>query len=74
MANGVEEEDDNNGEAAVQQPPLLVATVVAGSSAHLMEARKAAAEIERFGRQFQRDWEFHVEESHMDDVAVGEDG
>jgi len=36
--------------------------VIAESSAQMMEARRAAADLERFGRQFQRDLLRHTEE------------
>ena len=37
-------------------PPRLVGVVVAGSADQTREARKAAARLERVGRDFQKDW------------------
>jgi hypothetical protein len=62
-------EDDN----AVLLPPLLIATVVAGGAEDTAEARRAAAKLERMGREFQR--EFMREESEPQDaITEGEDG
>ncbi|KAF4125665.1 hypothetical protein GMORB2_0909 [Geosmithia morbida] len=37
-------------------PPRLVSVVVAGSADQAREARRAAARLERLGRDFQREW------------------
>ena len=37
-------------------PPRLVGVVVAGSADQTKEARRAAARLERVGREFQREW------------------
>lgn len=64
-----EAEEDN----AALLPPLLIATVVAGSAGDTMEARRAAARLERMGREFQK--EFMREEAQPREVtAEGEDG
>ncbi|CAG9949713.1 unnamed protein product [Clonostachys rosea f. rosea IK726] len=41
---------------AEDAPPALVSIVVAGSADQAREARKAAAKLERVGRDFQREW------------------
>lgn len=38
------------------KPPRLVGVVVAGSADQTKEARRAAARLERVGREFQREW------------------
>jgi hypothetical protein len=55
-------------------PPLLVATVVAGSAAGTMEARRAAAKLERMGREFQKEFVREEAESPREAIAAGEDG
>jgi hypothetical protein len=54
-------------------PPLLIATVVAAGAGDTMEARRAAAKLERMGREFQR--EFVREEAEPREAIAGsEDG
>ncbi|TVY31214.1 hypothetical protein LHYA1_G000023 [Lachnellula hyalina] len=52
------EEEDNGSEAtnAANAPPLLIGTVVARTADSAGDARRAAARLERVGRQFQREW------------------
>ena len=66
--------DAEEGEdATVLLPPLLVATVVAAGAGDTMEARRAAAKLERMGREFQK--EFVREEADPQEaIAEGEDG
>jgi hypothetical protein len=66
-------EDSEEGETAVQPPPLLIASVVAPTAADAVDARRAAARLERTGREFQREWIREQEESHAV-IADGEDG
>lgn len=69
-----EEEDEENG---IQPPPLLIATVVAPSAADAREARRAAAALERQGREFQRQWVREQEEAHQPAITgdgEGDDG
>ena len=68
-----EDEDEEGHGVAVQRPPLLVASVVAESPAQMLEARRAAADLERFGRQFQRDLVRQNEEPN-EVVAAEADG
>jgi len=65
-------EDTEEGETTVQPPPLLIASVVAPTAADTVDARRAAARLERTGREFQREW-IREQESHVL-VANGEDG
>jgi hypothetical protein len=52
---------------------LLIATVVAAGAGDTMEARRAAAKLERMGREFQR--EFVREEAEPREAIAGsEDG
>ncbi|TVY49756.1 hypothetical protein LOCC1_G000636 [Lachnellula occidentalis] len=51
-----EEEDDNEGTNAANAPPLLIGTVVARTADSAGDARRAAARLERVGREFQREW------------------
>ncbi|KAH6899744.1 hypothetical protein B0T10DRAFT_554316 [Thelonectria olida] len=46
-------DDPNRSEDAA---PMLVGVVVAGSADDTKEARRAAARLERVGREFQREW------------------
>lgn len=46
-------DDEGRSEDAA---PMLVGLVVAGSSEDAREARRAAARLERVGRQFQKEW------------------
>lgn len=48
--------------------PLLVGVVVAGSADDAREARRAAARLERVGREFQREWAAEAAERSADDV------
>jgi hypothetical protein len=77
LVNGIPEvgaaEDAETGESTVQPPPLLIVSVVAPTAADAGDARRAAARLERTGRDFQREWIREQEESHAV-VADGEDG
>jgi hypothetical protein len=63
-----EEED-----GAVQQPPMLIASVIAASAGDTLEARRAAARLERMGREFQREF-MRVQEESGESVTGEEDG
>lgn len=45
-----------NGEEDEDNPPRLVSVVVAGSANQTKEARRAAARLEKVGREFQKEW------------------
>lgn len=47
---------DDNEEEAVSLAPLLIGTIVAPARENMREARKAAADLERIGVRFQRQW------------------
>lgn len=66
-----EQADEEDG--AVQQPPMLIASVIAASAGETLEARRAAARLERMGREFQREF-MRVQEESGDSVTGGEDG
>lgn len=51
-----EDEEDADDEASLKLPPLLIATVVTPSAAEALDARRAAARLERMGREFQSAW------------------
>lgn len=55
-------------------PPLLVATVVTGTADGTMEARRAAAKLERMGREFQKEFLRGEVEPPREAIAAGEDG
>lgn len=77
LANGLGHDtvgDEETEESAVQRPPLLISTVLT-SSTNMAEARRAAADVERFGRQFQQDWVTQAEVSKAEESStVGEVG
>ena len=66
--NGDDEEEDTT-----QRPPLLIATVVAASVTELGDARRAAAQLERTGREIQREW-LKEQQRIPDSVGHGGDG
>ena len=65
-------EEEGEEDAAVLLPPLLVATVVAASAGDTMEARRAAAKLEKMGRDFQK--EFVREEADPHEAIVEGEG
>lgn len=67
---GDDGEEEEEKEITIQPPPLLIATVVAPSADEASNARKAAARLERMGRDFQRAWVREQEDS----IVVGADG
>jgi hypothetical protein len=71
--DGVVEEGVSE-ESTVQQPPLLIATVVAPSAVEAGEARRAAARLEKMGREFQREWVREQEEQQRERVGDSDDG
>jgi hypothetical protein len=79
LVNGVEcgkdmpVEEDGAAENVVQQPPLLIASVVTPSAGEAGEARRAAARLERIGKEFQREWVREQEEG-LEPATVEEDG
>ena len=73
--DSLDETEDEETETRIQQPPLLVSSVVAPSAADTSEARRAAARLERTGRDFQREWVREQEEAHLEVTqALNEDG
>lgn len=70
---GVQEGEDDVEEDGIQQPPLLIASVVAAHSTDALEARRAAARLERMGREFQREWGREQEEQN-EIITMPEDG
>jgi hypothetical protein len=70
-----EETEDEEIQTKIQQPPLLISSVVAPSAADTSEARKAAARLEKTGRDFQREWIREQEEAQGEvTLARSEDG
>ncbi|TVY55775.1 hypothetical protein LCER1_G002908 [Lachnellula cervina] len=51
-----EEEEGSEATNAANAPPLLIGTVVARTADGAGDARRAAARLERVGREFQREW------------------
>jgi hypothetical protein len=73
--DSLEETEDEETATRIQQPPLLIASVVAPSAADTSEARRAAARLERTGRDFQREWIREQEEAQGEATqALNEDG
>lgn len=68
------ENEGEEGENGIQPPPLLIATVVAPSAADARGARRAAAALERQGREFQRQWVREQEEAHQPAITGDADG
>ncbi|KAG9241949.1 hypothetical protein BJ878DRAFT_393209, partial [Calycina marina] len=52
----VQDESSEDEYSSVSQPPLLIASVIAHSATDTTSARKAAAKLERVGRNFQQEW------------------
>ncbi|PBP20564.1 hypothetical protein BUE80_DR008688 [Diplocarpon rosae] len=68
LANGtVHAEVSGAGESENKQQnsPLLIASVIASSSVEIGEARRAAAKLERTGRDFQREWALKQDQESM---------
>jgi hypothetical protein len=57
-----DDDEDNERDPDASRPtdetiaPVLISVVVAASSDDAREARRAAARLERIGREFQREW------------------
>lgn len=68
--DGAQAEDEDS---SVLAPPLLVASVVVVGAGETMEGRRAAARLERMGREFQKEF-MREEEEPREAVAEGEDG
>jgi hypothetical protein len=60
-------------ESTMQQPPMLIASVIAPRAADVGDARRAAARLERTGREIQREWT-REHEGSQEVVSNGEDG
>jgi hypothetical protein len=79
LVNGVpreeatEDAENEETEGSLQLPLMFIASVVAPSAAEAAEARKAAAKLERTGKEIQKEWVREQEESHKV-VENGEDG
>ncbi|CAM1500965.1 Fc.00g101270.m01.CDS01 [Cosmosporella sp. VM-42] len=54
--NGDAETSTSKDEKPEDGAPMLVGLVVAGSADDVREARRAAARLERVGREFQKEW------------------
>jgi len=73
LVNGIPGGAEDVEESSVQPLPMLIASIVAPTAADAVDARRAAARLERTGRIVQREWIREHEESHAA-VADGEDG
>ena len=75
LVNGIphnEEVVEEDEESSIQPPPLLIASVVAPTAADAIDARRAAARLERTGREFQREW--LREQASRNEIVEDEDG
>lgn len=57
------DDDTEIQQSSEDAAPMLVGVVVAGSSEEAREARRAAARLERVGREFQKEWTAQAERS-----------
>jgi hypothetical protein len=60
---------DDDASKAEDAAPTLIGVVVAGTADEAREARRAAARLERIGREFQREWAAESTERSTDDAS-----
>ncbi|KAL3422493.1 hypothetical protein PVAG01_06649 [Phlyctema vagabunda] len=65
--------DDDDGEEDPSVAPLLIASVVAPKTEDTTDARRAAAKLEKMGKEFQRVWTMEQEEGRKIGGAAGDD-
>lgn len=71
LVNGIDRDDDQDNDEEEEnsgRPPLLIATVVAPMATDAGAARRAAAGLERTGRDFQREWAREQEEAQQTSI------